>query len=223
MRARVQLAFLLLTVAFASAQVVDRMVAVVNKRVILESELDQNARVECLLQGKALDKFTAADRGAVLDQLIDRALLDQQIVSGEMLDPAPEELASQFRQVREQVAPGANDERWKGLLTRYGLVDADVQEYLTAQFRFLRLVDLRFRGLVRVDKNEINAYYQEKLLPQLRKEGAAEPPLSQVSDKIEKVLTEQSIDQMLQRWLETLRSQAHIEKMAAAASGGALP
>lgn len=223
MRARVQLAFMLLAFAVASAQVVDRMVAVVNKRVILESELDQNARVECLMQGKALDRFTAGDRGAVLDRLIDRALLDQQIVSGEMLDPTPEELASQLKQVREQVAPGASDERWRTLLTSYGVVEADVQEYLASQFRFLRLVDLRFRGLVRVDKNDINAYYQDKLLPQLRKEGAAEPPLSQVSDKIEKVLTEQSIDQMLQRWLETLRSQAHIEKMAGATSGGALP
>jgi hypothetical protein len=85
-------------------------------------------------------------------------------------------------------------------------------------------VDLRFRGLVRIDKNAINTYYQEKLLPELRKRGTQEPPLSQVSGQIENILAEQSIDQMLARWLETLRSQAHIEKMGVAEStprGGA--
>lgn len=213
MRLRVQLAILLLGAAAASAQVVDRMVAVVNKRVILESELDQNVRVECLLQGKSLDKFSAADRAAVLDQMIDRALLEQQIMTADVLDPTPPELAAQLSQVRQQVANANTDEGWKAALAAYGLSQQDVEEHLISEFRLLRFVDLRFRGLVRIDKNAVSAYYQEKFLPELRRRGAQEPPLSQVSEQIEKILAEQSIDQMLGRWLETLRAQAHIEKM----------
>ncbi len=219
MRLRFQLAILLLALAAAPAQVVDRMVAVVNKRVILESELDQNVRVECLLQGKSLDKFTATERAGVLDQLIDRALLEQQIMTADVLDPTPAELASQLSQVRQQVANGNTDEGWKAALAAYGLSQQDVEEHLISEFRLLRFVDLRFRGLVRIDKNAVNAYYQEKFLPELRQRGAQEPPLSQVSDQIEKILAEQSIDQMLARWLETLRAQAHIEKMSAPAAG----
>ncbi|HET6934123.1 MAG TPA: SurA N-terminal domain-containing protein, partial [Candidatus Angelobacter sp.] len=213
MRLRVQLAILLLGAAAASAQVVDRMVAVVNKRVILESELDQNVRVECLLQGKSLDKFSAAERAAVLDQMIDRALLEQQIMTADVLDPTPPEVAAQLSQVRQQVANANTDEGWKAALAAYGLSQQDVEEHLISEFRLLRFVDLRFRGLVRVDKNAVTAYYQEKFLPELRRRGAQEPPLSQVSEQIEKILAEQSIDQMLGRWLETLRAQAHIEKM----------
>ena len=53
---RFQFAMVLLLAGFTQAQVVDRMVAVVNKRVILESELDQAARVEFLLQGKPIER-----------------------------------------------------------------------------------------------------------------------------------------------------------------------
>ena len=85
----------LLLAGIAQAQVVDRMVAVVNRHVILESELDQATRVEFLLQGKPIDRLTYADRTAVLERLIDRSLLDQQIVNPAMLDPTPEELKGQ--------------------------------------------------------------------------------------------------------------------------------
>ena len=75
------------------------MVAVVNKHVILESELDQALRVEYLMQGKSLDKISPTDSSAVLDRLVDRALLDQQILHPEMLAPTPKELADQVKEV----------------------------------------------------------------------------------------------------------------------------
>lgn len=226
MRFGLQLAFLLLITAVCFSQVVDRMVAVVNRRVILESELDQAARVEFLMQGKPLDKLTAMDKSAVLDRLIDRSLLEQQIMHPEMLDPTGEELAARVADIRHQTPGAASDEGWKKVLTDYGVTQQDLEDSLASQVRILRFVDLRFRGLVRVDKNAIEAYYRDKLVPQLRAKGAPEPRLSEVSDKIEKVLVEQSIDEMLTRWLDTLRAQAHIEKMispATSASGRARP
>ena len=92
------------------------MVAVVNKRVILESELDQALRVEYLMQGKSLDKISPGDSSAVLDRLVDRALLDQQILHPEMLAPTAEELADQVKEVRRQLPGAATDSGWKALL-----------------------------------------------------------------------------------------------------------
>lgn len=223
MRARLQLALLVLMALSSTAQVVDRMVAVVNKRVILESELDQAARVEFLMAGKPLSQLSTAERGATLDRLIDRVLLDQQIARPEMLDPTPDEVADRMKQLRAQLPGADTNEGWKKLLTDYGLTAEDVQDSVISQIRVLRFVDLRFRGLVRVDRNAVEAYYRDRLIPQLRAQGAHEPPLVEVSDKIEKVLVEQSIDEMMTRWLETLRAQAHIERMGSAparASGG---
>jgi peptidyl-prolyl cis-trans isomerase SurA len=216
MRRRLQCAILLLLAAVAAGQVVDRMVAVVNKRVILESELDQAARVEFLLQGKPIASLTQADRAAALERLIERALLDQQIVNPAMLDPTPQELAAKVREVRAGIPAAATDEQWKTLLASYGLTQSDLEDQLTDQVRILRFIDLRFRGLVRVEKDAIDTYYQEKFLPEVRKRNAPEPTLAEVSDKIEQILIEQRIDELLNSWLKTLRAQAHIEKMIAA-------
>jgi hypothetical protein len=213
MRHSLHLAVIALAISAADPQLLDRMVAVVNKHVILESELDQAVRVEYLMQGKPLDKVSPADSVAVLDRLVDRALLEQQILHPEMLAPTPEELADQVKQVRQQFPGAATDAGWKSLLATYDLTQQDIEYHLVSEARELRFIDLRFRGLVRVDKNDISNYYQQKFLPQLRSQGAAEPPLAQVSGQIEKILAEQSIDEMLNRWLETLRAQAHIEKM----------
>jgi peptidyl-prolyl cis-trans isomerase SurA len=217
MRLLFQFAAVLLLAAWAPGQVVDRMVAVVNKRVILESELDQAARVEFLLAGKPISGLTPADRAAVLDRLIERSLLDQQIINAAMLDPTPQELAAKVKELRDGI-PAANDEQWKAFLASYGLTQQDLEEQLTSQARILRFIDLRFRGLVRVDKSEVEAYYQQKFLPEVRRRNAAEPALAEVSGRIEQILVEQRIDDLLSNWLKALRAQAHIEKMPPASS-----
>src|SRR3954466_11624161 len=143
MRARFHFVMVLLLAGIAQAQVVDRMVAVVNKHVILESELDQATRVEFLLQGKPIERLTYADRTAVLERLIDRSLLDQQIVNPAMLDPSPEELKAKIEEVRQGIPGAAKDDNWKTILAGYGLTQQDVEEQLTSQVRILRFIDLR--------------------------------------------------------------------------------
>src|SRR5262249_22144901 len=156
MKPALQIALALLPLANCPAQVVvDRMAAAVNKRVILESELDQAERVVYLIQGKALNGGKPSRRvlHGALDMLIGRSLLQHQIARPKMVSPEPEEMAARLREAREQI-PGANDDqRWKALLAAYGVTQQDVEEHLASEFRVLRLVDLRFRGLVRVDKS----------------------------------------------------------------------
>jgi hypothetical protein len=206
-------AILLLALLPCAAEVVDRMVAVVNKQVILQSELEQTVHVEFLLQGKLLNKLTSAEQQSVLEQLIDRDLLEQQIMHPATLDPSAEELAARMREVRAQLGAADND-RWKALLAAYGVTEQDVEEQIISQIRILKFVDRRFRALAQIDRTAVNAYYQEKLLPQLRKQGASLPPLNEVAPKIEKILAEQRMDELMSSWLQTLRSQSHIQKMS---------
>jgi hypothetical protein len=175
--------------------------------------------MECLLQSKPLEKLTSEDRAAILDRLIDRALLEQQISKEADLDPDPDEIKSALDDLRKQFPQAATDDGWKGLLLSYSLTEQDVDEHLKSQMRVLRFVDLRFRDLVRVDKSAVETYYQQKFVPEMRQRGAIEtPPLSEVSTRIEKILVEQRIDEMLDRWLEALRAQAHIQRMLPPAS-----
>src|SRR6478752_10547295 len=217
MTMRLHFVMVLLLAGSVQGQVVDRMVAVVNKHVILESELDQATRVEFLLQAKPIEQLAQTDRLATLERLIDRSLLEQQIVDPAMLNPGPEDLAEKIKELREGLPGAGNNERWKTILAGYGLTQQDVEDQLTSQFRILRFIDLRFRGLVQVDKDAISAYYHDHFLPEVRKRNVAEPKLSEVSDKIEQILMEQGIDDLLSSWLKTLHAQAHIEKMLPAA------
>ena len=209
-----QLVFVLLVFSSSHAEVVDRMVVVVNKQIILQSELEQAAHVEFLLQGKPLSRLDDAGMQAVLERLIDQALLQQQIVNTEVLDPSPEELAVRLHEVRAQIPEGPDEQKWQAMLQSYGVTERDVETQIVSQLRILRFVDLRFRTLAHADRTEVNAYYQEKFLPELRKKGAPELPLTQVAPKIEQILTEQRIDDLLSGWLQTLRSQSNIRRLS---------
>src|SRR5438045_767669 len=210
------LLLLLLSPACARAEVVDRMVAVVNKQIILQSELEQVTRVEFLLQGTPLDQLTEAEMEKVLDRMIDQDLLQQQIAQSAVPDPTPPEIAARLREVRSQIPGASAVDQWQAMLARYGVTEQDVANRIFLQVKVLRFIDLRFRGLANVDKAEVDAYYQEKFVPELRKQGAPVPPLNEVSGKLTQIMIEQRIDEVLDEWLQkTLRGQAHIEKFNA--------
>ncbi|HEV2961536.1 MAG TPA: hypothetical protein VG649_06910 [Candidatus Angelobacter sp.] len=210
------LLLLLLSPAGVRAEVVDRMVAVVNKQIILQSELEQDARVEFLLQVRPLDQLTGAEMEKVLDRMINQDLLQQQIAQSSVPDPTPQEIAASLREVRSQIPGASADDQWQVMLARYGVTERDVANRIFLQVKVLRFIDLRFRGLANVDKAAIDTYYQEEFVPEMRKQGAPVPPLNEVSGKLAQIMIEKRINEMLDEWLEkTLRGQAHIEKFNA--------
>jgi peptidyl-prolyl cis-trans isomerase SurA len=223
---RLLLKIALLTAATAafSQDVVDRMVAVVNKQVILQSELEDAVHIDSLLQGKPQSQVTEREMDAVLERMIDQLLVQQQIVDNSLLEPKSDEITSRIQDVRSSI-PGADaEQKWQSMLAAYGVTEQDVQKHIATQLLVLRFVDLRFRVPARADRAAISQYYQDTLLPELRKKGVPAPSLEQVSDKIQRILTEQHINDLLASWLQTLRLQAHIEKLnsgAAAAVPGA--
>lgn len=206
-------AFVVVGLAACPAQVVDRMVAVVNRHVILQSELEEAEHVDLLMQGKPLNEISGQEKEAELDRLIDQALLQQQILNTTVVEPKAEEISAQLRDLRSRLPGATTDEKWQAMLATYEVTERDVEIHMARQLRILKFIDLRFRTLARADRASISNYYYQTLLPQLRQQGAPEPPLSQVNDRIEEILTQQRINDLLNSWLQALRSQAQIEKM----------
>src|SRR5580704_18542219 len=85
---------LAIATAHASAEVLDRIVATVNGRLILQSDLDDAICYEALLSNRALDQFTADDRRAALDRLIDQELLREQMKSADFRHATEAEITS---------------------------------------------------------------------------------------------------------------------------------
>ncbi len=215
MKPRAQLALLLLLVgAVISARagdLLDRIVVVVNDEIILQSDVDTAVRYEALLNDKPLEQVTASDRHDALTRLVDQTLILQQMRQAEIPPPSAEELAAQGQKIRQQVPAGASDPAWAAALAGYGLTPDEFAYRAGIQVQITRFLDMRFRPMVRVDRATIEEYYRDKFLPEWRRQSLQPPPpLRQVESKIEGVLVEQQIDQLLLAWLATLRNQGDI-------------
>lgn len=196
--------------AAARAKVIDRIVAKVNGHIILQSDLDDALRYEALMSGRPLDQFTAEDRRAVLDRLIDQELLDEQIKSATFQHASAAEATARVAEARKLYPEAATPEGWQALLKSFQLNEQDLIAHVQQQIDLTRLVDARLRPQVQIDWKSIEAYYRDKFVPQLKEAGASEVPLSDVSGKIRELLTEERVNQLLVSWLQNLRSESKV-------------
>jgi len=196
--------------AAMAGEVIDRIVASVNGRIILQSDLDEALSYEALLNNRNLSQFTDDDRRSVLDRLIDQELLREQLKSADFKRTTDAEAAAHVSDARKQYPQAATDTGWQSVLERYHLREKDLLSHVQQQLDLMRLVDARLRPTVQIDSKTIEAYYREKFVPQLRQSGSSELPLSDVSARIRELLTEQKVSELLVSWLQTLRSEGDV-------------
>ena len=199
-----------------AGEVIDRIVATVNGHIILQSDWDQAMCYEALLNGRSLADFTADDRRAVLDRLIDQELLGEQMKSAYFQHASATDAAARVADARRQYADAATGDGWQALLNRLQLTEKDLIAHVQEQIDLMRLVDSHLRPAVQIDSKTIEAYYRDKFVPQLKEAGANEIPLTEVSGKIRELLTEEKVNELMVSWLQTLRSESKVSVPSAA-------
>ncbi len=208
-------AFLLLACPlFFAAEVIDRLVAVVNRQVILQSDWDEALRYEAFMEGKPLTELTPVDAKASLDRLIDQQLLREQMHGFHASTPMPEDVNSKLEAIRNLYPNGNTEPGWHAALAGYGLSEEAVKQRVARQLKMMQFIDMRLRPNTKISPQSVEDYYREKLLPQL---GAADQPAQLTTDvtaKIEELLTQEKIDELLTSWLHELRAQAEIQIQA---------
>jgi peptidyl-prolyl cis-trans isomerase SurA len=204
----------------SAGEVIDRIVATVNGRVILQSDLDEALSYEAVLSGRSLGQFSEDERRSVLDRLIDQELLREQMKSADFQHASQGEVAARVAEARKQYPEAATDEGWQALLAKFHLSQKDLEAHVGQQIDLLRLVDARLRPTVQIDSKTIEAYYREKFVPQLKQSGGSEVPLADVTAKIRELLTEQKVNELLVSWLQTLRSESAVRIPDASAPSG---
>ena len=207
---------LFVTLGFSSArsEVIDRIVATVNGQIILLSDWEDSLRFEAFSSGRPLDRFTAEERKAVLDRLIDRELLREQLHAADIQHATAEEVAQRVGEIRKQYAEAETELGWRAILDRYRLNEDGLKSRVATEIDLMRLVDARLRPTVTVDSKSIESYYNQELLPQLRQSGAQNVPLAEVTSKIKELLTQKKISQLLITWLQSLRAGSQIRSEA---------
>ncbi len=208
--------------------VLDRAVAVVNKHVILLSDLQDEIRLSILEPSRSGGQLTPLE---ALDQLISRTLIEQQIREEDeaAIAPTQNDVNGRLDEMRKQLPVCirqncGSDAGWKAFLTAYGLTAERVEAYVRNRLEILSFIEQRFRQGIQISQPEIEAYYRDILLPEFRP-GETPPPLDQVAPRIQEILLQQRVNQMFDAWLTNLRQQGDVEVVdpaleTASAGGG---
>ncbi len=195
--------------------VLDRAVAVVNKHVILASDLDDEIRLSVLDSNSAGQGELTQQQA--LEQLISRALIEQQIRQEDMqaIEPSQQEVNARLDELRKQLPVCvrqncASDAGWKAFLKSHELTLERVEAYLRYRLEILSFIEQRFRQGIQISQQQIETYYHDTLLPQYAP-GESIPPLDQVAPRIQEILLEQQVNMLFDNWLNNLRQQGDVE------------
>lgn len=212
---RITLIALLLSssIGLHAGQVLDRIVATVNSHVILQTDWDDEIRFEAFMSGRKPQDVTLQQRKAALDRLIDQAVLREQMRMADLKPAGAEEIKKQIDNLKSEQVREHPGQSWAAALSQYQLTDKIVEQHVAAELEQFQLVDLRFRPSIQVSSAEVEKYYREQFIPKL---PASDPlSLNDATAKIREILTQQKINQLLNSWLDTLRSQSQIRIVSA--------
>jgi hypothetical protein len=191
----------------------DRVVAVVNGDLILDSDVDQERRFAALLPyGEAEGPPT---RIRAIERLINRDLILQQARLQPQDEISTEDAAKDLNALRSQL-PNCKQQQcetqagWESFLAGEGFTVDTLTELWRQRMQVLAFIERRFRMGIKVTPDEIAAYYNQTLLPQYAALHATPAPLAAVSDRIQQVLLEQKVTKLLDDWLQSLRAQGSV-------------
>ena len=191
-----------------AGQIVDRVVSNVNGHVVLQSDWEQEVSVEAFSTARDPESFTSSERRAALDRLIDQELLREQVRPSQ---PAPaEQVAARVAEVRKLHPDCVTDQDWRAKLQRYGLTQSSLEKRLGDQIQLMRLVEDRLRPSIQIDQRAVETYYNDQLLPDMKRAGSRATPLPEVFGRIKDLLAERKMNELLSGWLASLRSGSHI-------------
>ena len=199
----------------ASPVVLDQAVAVVNRHVILASDLDDEIQLSVLEPNSGGQGQLT--RQQALDELISRTLIEQQIreEDAQAVAPTQEEVNARLNEMRTELPACVNqncatEAGWKAFLASHGLTAERVAAYVRYRLEILSFVEQRFRQGIQISPQQIETYYHDTLLPQYAP-GQTIPPLDQVAPRIQEILLEQQVNALFDNWLTNLRQQGDVE------------
>jgi len=197
-----------------SAEVIDRIVAVVNRQIITLSDVEQERKFLEIGPGNPAEvqgspKSEDPSQFELTQKLIEQSLIRQQIQQFPGIDISPEEIEKQVASLKQANNFSRN---WEQQLEQLQLTAEQVKEHLRWQLQVLKFFDYRFRQFVVADSREIEEYYHEKFLPELASRGITKrPSLVEVEEKIRAIVAEEKVNQQIDDWLKSLRESASIE------------
>src|SRR5262245_22505661 len=176
-----------------SAEVIDRVVAVVEKHVVTLSDLRQERAIRSQLGDRPID-----DDRILVGQLVDNYLIEQQIADYPNIDVTDAEVNETLQDFKSLSTP----------------VTDVVREAVRKRIRVQKFFDVKFRQLIRPTADEIRKYYEEVFVPEAHKRGMQSvPPVTdpEMSAAILQNVVQERMDREVSLWLVAVRRRSNVE------------
>ena len=192
----------------------DRVVAIVNSDLVLDSDVQEEQRFQVFQPYNDPDADHSRDQA--IARLINRDLILQQ-ARLQPEDPITDaDVNKDLDSVKKNIPAckryGCDTSAgWNSFLTANGFTQEEMMDRWRQRMEVLRFIEERFRMGIKIPQADIQAYYDKTLLPEYAKQHATAPKLdSAISDRIQEVLLQQQVSNLLNDWLKSLRAQGSV-------------
>jgi hypothetical protein len=199
------LAFVLLLVpaAILRAEIIDRILAVIEGQLITLSDVRAVTRLGLETAPESGDSILA-----VLDKLIDRHLMLVEVDRYAPPEPSTSEIDTQFQVVQKRFADALGLET---TLAQVGWARDDVRRYVRDELRIERYLQQRFAATIQPTDEELAAYYRIRADDYTR--GGVLIPFADVRDEVRDRFVRERRATLVREWLAGLRRRANISQL----------
>ena len=191
----------------------DRVVAIVNGDLILDSDVDEERRFEAFQPYRTGPAFS---RERTIERLINRDLILQQAkLQGGEEEITDADVDKEVAELRKNIPSCARyqcstEAGWRKFLADNGFTEQVLHDRWKQRMQVLEFISDRFKQGIHIPDADIKNYYEKTLVPQFRNAGVEPPKLEAVSVRIQEVLLEQQVSNLLIDWLKSLRAQGQV-------------
>ncbi len=195
-------------VAAPARQVIDRIVAILDNRPLLLSELEFEARVALIQQGGVLAAtapLSDEDLASALDWAIGQRLALAEADRLQVLDVDAADVAKALKEFQVQIA---GPRRLAAFLASQEATEAQLAAVLQRDLRVSRFLDSKVKLSVRVTEEDLTRFYA------LHAHELGGQPYKDVREGIKNQLTRERYRTLAKKQLEDLRAKADVRIVA---------
>jgi peptidyl-prolyl cis-trans isomerase SurA len=193
----------------ARAEIIDRILAVVEGQLITLSDVRAVAHLRLETPPPDTDPIEA-----VLERLIDRQLVLIEVDRYAPPEPSTAEIDAQLQAVQKPYGDALGLEI---VLGQVGWARDDVRRYVRDELRIQRYLRQRFEATIQPTDDEVAAYY--RLHADEFTRGGSVAPYSAIRDEVRNRFIAERRANLVRDWLAGLRRRANIQQLYLATAG----
>lgn len=196
----------LLLTTLLNAEILDRLALSVGNEIITEQQIVQHIRTAAFLNGET-PRESPADKRRAAQKLLELTLIRIEMQNNRYPLPTNAQIDTALNQVIQQRFNN-NRAAYIAALATARLSEPDLRNSLRWQLAILSFIEFRFRPGVQIPEDEMRDYFQYDYPKEFG--TRAKRFYNQARPEILEILTQQRIDNLLDRWLNQTEAATRV-------------